>query len=76
MMRWVEMIVVFLRALLGDRAELAAENLALRQQLSILEQRSKRPRLRNRLLLRPSRRRLASEVSDRQARGDALRPLH
>ena len=47
-MGWVEMIVVALRALLGDRAELAAENLALRQQLSILEQRSKRPRLRNR----------------------------
>ena len=48
MMGWVEMIVVFLRALLRDRAELAAENLALRQQLAVLEQGSKRPGLRNR----------------------------
>ncbi len=47
-MGWVEMIVVFLRALLRDRAELAAENLALRQQLAILEQCLKRPRLRKR----------------------------
>jgi len=47
-MGWVEMIVVFLRALLRDRAELAAENLALRQQLAVLEQGSKRPRLRTR----------------------------
>ncbi len=47
-MGWVKVIVVFLRALLRDRAELAAENLALRQQLAILEQRSKRPRLRKR----------------------------
>lgn len=47
-MGWVEAIVVFLRALLRDRAELAAENLALRQQLAILEQRSKQPRLRKR----------------------------
>ncbi len=47
-MGWVETIVVFLRALLRNRAELAAENLALRQQLAILEQCSKRPRLRKR----------------------------
>ena len=47
-MGWVETIVVFLRALLRDHAALAAENLALRQQLAILEQRLKRPRLRKR----------------------------
>ena len=41
-------IVLFLRTLMRDRAGLAAENLALRQQLAILEQRSKRPRLRKR----------------------------
>ena len=47
-MGWRQMIVVFLRALLRDRAELAAENLALRQQLAVLERTMKRPRLRNR----------------------------
>ncbi len=47
-MGWIQIIVVFLRSLLRDRGELAAENLALRQQLAILEQRSKRPRLRRR----------------------------
>ncbi len=41
-------IVLFLRTLLRDRAELAMENLALRQQLAILEQTAKRPRLRTR----------------------------
>jgi transposase InsO family protein len=40
--------VSLLRDIVADRAELAAENLALRQQLAILEQRSKRPRLRKR----------------------------
>ncbi len=47
-MGWIHMIFVFLRSLLRNQAELAAENLALRQQLSILEHKSKRPRLRNR----------------------------
>ena len=47
-MGWAKTIVVFLRALLRDRAELAGENLALRQQLAVLQQKSKRPRLRNR----------------------------
>jgi len=42
------MIILILRTLLRDRAELAAENLVLRQQLAILEQRSKRSRLRKR----------------------------
>ncbi len=41
-------IILFVRAFLGDRAELAAENLALRQQLAALKERSKRPRLRTR----------------------------
>ena len=41
-------ILRFLRALLRNRADLAAENLALRQQLAILEQTAKHPRLRKR----------------------------
>ncbi len=47
-MGWNKMIFVFLQSLLRSQAELAAENLVLRQQLAIREQRSKRPRLRNR----------------------------
>ena len=41
-------IVLLVRAMFGNRAELAAENLALRQQLAVLQQKSKRPRIRNR----------------------------
>ncbi len=41
-------LFVLIRSIMADRAVLAAENLPLRQQLAILEQRSKRPRLRNR----------------------------
>ena len=41
-----QMVAVFLRSLLRTQTELAAENLALRQQLAILEHNSKRPRLR------------------------------
>ena len=44
----LRMIVLLLRALLRDRAELAAENLALRQQFAVLGRQSKRPRLRKR----------------------------
>ena len=47
-MGWIQMIFVFLRSLLRSQAWLAAENLALRQQLAILEHKSKRPRLRKR----------------------------
>ena len=47
-MWWLRTIVLFLRTLLRDRAELTAENLALRQQLAVLERQSKRPRLRKR----------------------------
>ena len=42
------MIFIFLRSLLRSQAELAAENLALRQQLAVLEQPARRPRLRKR----------------------------
>jgi len=47
-MGWVKVIFIFLRAAVRSQAELAAENLALRQQLAVLEQGSKRPRLRKR----------------------------
>jgi len=39
-------MVLFVRALVRDRVDLAAENLALRQQLAILQQKSRTPRLR------------------------------
>jgi len=42
------MILVFLRALFGERLELAAENLALRQQLAVQQRSAKRSRLRQR----------------------------
>jgi putative transposase len=41
-------IVLLVRALLRNRTELAAENLALRQQLAVLREKAKRPRLRQR----------------------------
>ena len=44
----IHMIFVFLGALFRRQAALAAENLALRQQLAVLEHKSKRPRLRKR----------------------------
>ena len=47
-MGWIQMIFLFLRSLLRSQAGLAAENLALRQQLAILQHKSKRPRLRTR----------------------------
>lgn len=40
------MVAVFLRSLLPMQTELSAENLALRQQLAVLEHSSKRPKLR------------------------------
>ena len=43
----IRIFMLFIRGILRNRAELAAENLALRQQLAILQQKSKRPRLRN-----------------------------
>jgi len=41
-------MVLFVQALVRDRVDLAAENLALRQQLAALQHKSKRPRLRKR----------------------------
>ncbi len=41
----MRILVLFFRGVLRNRTELAAENLALRQQLAILQQKSKRPRL-------------------------------
>ena len=42
----VRMLLLLIRGAFRDRAGLAAENLALRQQLAVLEQKSRRPRLR------------------------------
>ena len=47
-MSMFRVILVLIRTMVADRAELAAENLALRQQLAIPERRSKRPRLQKR----------------------------
>ncbi len=44
----VQLFFVFLRSILRSQTELAAENLALRQQLAILKEKAKRPRLRPR----------------------------
>ena len=44
----LQIIVVLIRGIVADRAGLVAENLALRQQLAILQQKSKRRRLRKR----------------------------
>ncbi len=41
-------IVFFVRALLSNRAAIATENLALRQQLGVLQRSVKRPHLRRR----------------------------
>lgn len=44
----IQLIGILLRALLANRAALAMENLALRQQLAVLERSVKRPALRQR----------------------------
>lgn len=44
----VQMLFALVRSLVRDRAELAAENLALRQQLAVLREKSKRASLRQR----------------------------
>jgi transposase InsO family protein len=44
----MRIFVLFFRGVLRNRTELAAENLALRQQLAILQHKSKTPRLRKR----------------------------
>ena len=40
----LRIVVIFLRTLLGTRAALAAENLALRHQLGVLQRSVKRPK--------------------------------
>lgn len=47
-MSFLHVLLVFLRALMVRRSVLAVENLALRQQLAVLERTAKRPRLRRR----------------------------
>ena len=42
------MVFALVRSLVRDRVELAAENLALRQQLAVLRENAKRPSLRQR----------------------------
>ncbi len=44
----LKLVFLFLRALLVPKVHLAYENLALRQQLAVLKQASKRPKLRPR----------------------------
>ena len=44
----VRVLLLLIHGALRDRIDLAAENLALRQQLAVLEHKSKRPRLRRR----------------------------
>jgi putative transposase len=47
-MRWGQRLWTFVRRLLASRASLLAENLALRQQLAVLERTGRRPKLRKR----------------------------
>jgi len=42
----LHIVLTLIRALLKDKAELAAENLALRQQLAVQQRSGKRPKLR------------------------------
>ncbi len=44
----IQVVLALVRSLVRDRAELAAENLALRQQLAVLRETNKRPSLRQR----------------------------
>ncbi len=44
-MDWIHLIFIVARSIVRNQAELAAENLALRQQLSVLQRQSKRPKL-------------------------------
>ena len=44
----LQVVTILLRLLLQSRAALAAENLALRQQVALLQRSVKRPRLRRR----------------------------
>jgi len=44
----IRIVLLFVRGILHNRMELSAENLALRQQLAVLREKVKRPRLRRR----------------------------
>jgi hypothetical protein len=47
-MNFLRLIMAFVRAFFVSRASLAAENIALRHQLAVLQRSVKRPQLRNR----------------------------
>lgn len=47
-MNWIQLIFIVARSFVRDQTELAAENLALRQQLAVLQRQNKRPKLRKR----------------------------
>ena len=47
-MGWIRILVLFVLGILRSRIEFAAEDLALRQQLAVLREKVKRPRLRQR----------------------------
>ena len=44
----IQLVLALIRSLVRDRIDLAAENLALRQQLAVLREKTKRPSLRQR----------------------------
>jgi len=47
-MNWIQLIFIVARSFVMDQTELAAENLAFRQQLAVLERQSKRPKMKKR----------------------------
>jgi transposase InsO family protein len=47
-MDWIQLIFIVARSIVRNQTELAAENLAIRQQLAVLQRQSKRPKLKNR----------------------------
>ncbi len=55
----LRVLLALIRNILADRAELVTENLALRPQLAILEQKSKRPRF----VCRPTGRTISTQSS-------------
>ena len=44
-MNWIQLFFIIARSLVHDQTELAIENLALRQQLAVLQRQSKRTKL-------------------------------
>ena len=47
-MHWIQLVFIFTRSFVCNQTELASENLALRQQLAVLQRQSKRPKLKKR----------------------------